>query len=126
MARCRALFVVALCLAQAGTALGSAANVYITASGAAGGNCTMNVQTPTFFNDPASWGGGANQIGPGTTVHLCGTFTGAANSNLLTFHGSGSNGSPITLLFEPGTQLDAPYWAYNGGAVNTNGNSYLV
>lgn len=105
----------------------SAANVYITPNGSGAGVCTSNPQTPAWFNNSANWGPGATQIGPGTNVTLCGTFTGSPGSTLLTFQGSGTSSSPITLTFDANTNLTAPYWgSSSSGAINTNGNSSLV
>jgi len=73
----------------------SATNVYITQNGSSQGNCTTNPQTPAWFNSSSNWGSGAAQIGPGTTVLLCGTIT-----TPLAAQGSGSNGNAITILFD--------------------------
>ena len=98
----------------------SAANVYIaqSAAGMANGADCQDAYPYTFFNTSGNWGAMANQIGPGTTVHLCGTITGLAGSTVLTFQGSGSNGSPITLIFETGAALNAPYWGTNSGSIS--------
>ena len=104
----------------------SATNVYITPTGSAQGACTTNPQTPAWFNSPSNWGSGSSQIGAGTTVTICGTFTGTAGSTELTFQGSGSSGSPITLLFDTGTTLSAPYWSGTGGAINFSGRSWIT
>ncbi len=98
----------------------SATNIYITPNGQAQGVCTTNPQTPAWFNSSANWGSGASQIGPGTTVYLCGTFTGTAGQQLLTVQGSGSSGSPITIQFDTGTVLTAPYWSNSGAIVASN------
>lgn len=111
-----ALLVVSL-LAFAPLMFSSAANVYITPNGANQGVCTSNPQAPSWFNNAANWGSGTSQIGPGTTVHLCGVFSGGANASILTFQGSGTSGNPITLKFETGSGLSAPYCsAAAGGA----------
>ena len=44
---------------------------------------------------------------------------------MLTIQGSGSNGSPITILFESGAQLNAPYWSTNG-AISCGGYNYIT
>lgn len=91
----------------------SATNIYIAqaaAGGANGADCADALPS-SYFNNGGNWGSGANQIGPGTTVHLCGTITGAPGSTLLTVQGSGASGSPVTILFESGAQLNAPYWS---------------
>ncbi len=123
-----------LLMAVAGLELGSsvarasATTIYIaqTAAGSANGSSCANAYAVTFFNTSSNWGSSASQIGPGTTVHLCGTFNGSANSTEFTFQGSGTASQPITMLFESGAQLNAPYWSGSSGAINTNGHSFLV
>jgi len=123
---CKSLLVVGFVYVMcAASAFGSAANIYITASGQPTGNCTASVQTPAFFNSAANWGTGAAQIGPGTTVLICGTFTGAAGATEFTFQGSGTSGSPVTLLFDTGTKLVSPYWSGSYGAIGCNSKSYI-
>jgi Legume lectin domain len=111
----------------AASAKASITNVYITQNGTTNGTGTScsDSLSASWFNTPGNWGGGANQIGPGTTVHLCGTFTGAAGSTMLTAKGSGASGNPVTILFEPGAKLTAPYW-YWGGAIVLSGQSWIV
>jgi len=108
-------------------------DIYIaqSATGANNGSNCANAYPYTFFNAAGNWGAAANQIGPGTTVHLCGTFTGSAGGTLLAARGSGTSGNPITILFETGATLTAPYWANgnNGGqsgAIAVNGFSYIT
>jgi hypothetical protein len=104
-----------------------ASDIYITPDGSPQGACTSNVQTPAFFNNSANWGTAASKIGPGTTVHLCGTFNGSAGQQLLTFQQGGASGNVVTLLFESGATLTAPYWGSSGSAaINTAGKSNLV
>lgn len=109
-------------------AAASATNVYIaqSAAGAASGTDCADAYAVTFFNTAANWGSGAAQIGPGTTVHLCGTFTGTAGANMLTVQGSGTSGSPVTVLFESGAVMTAPYWSGANGAIELNSKSYIV
>jgi hypothetical protein len=114
------IFLVAAC-----SAFGSAANIYITQSGTPTGACTTNVQNAAFFNNSSNWGSGSNQIGPGTTVLICGTFTGSAGATQFAFQGSGTSGNPVTLRFDTGTQLTAPYWSANG-AISCSNRSYIV
>jgi hypothetical protein len=105
----------------------SATNVYITPNGSAQGVCTTNPQTPSWFNSSSNWGSGATQIGPGTTVHLCGAFAdNTSGDTLLTFGGSGASGNPITLSFDTNTTLtNTAYWGQNG-AINISGLSWIV
>src|SRR5487761_185028 len=122
------LSVAACLIAVSGMSFASASNIYIAqnAVGAANGTSCSAAYPYTFFNNSGNWGSGGNQIGPGTTVHLCGTFT-ASNgaSGYLTFQGSGTSGSPITLLFGSEAVVQAAYWGLNG-AIYSNGNSYLT
>ena len=109
----------------------NATDLYVSqqATGLANGQDCANPLDVTHFNTLAYWvitNPVGTQIGPGTTVHLCGTLTTA-----LSFQGSGTSGNPITLLFEPGAALNAPYWGTNSGsisqaAINVIGQSYIV
>ncbi|MGH9512774.1 MAG: hypothetical protein ACRD2U_11635 [Terriglobales bacterium] len=90
-------------------AFGSASNIYITQNGSPSGNCATNVQTPAFFNSASNWGSGANQIGPGTTVLLCGTFNVTPGASGFSVLGSGSSGSPLTVLLDAGAVIQSTY-----------------
>jgi len=104
--------------------------VYIaqTASGSANGSSCANAYAVGYFNSAANWTSGTpsgTQIGPGSTVYLCGTFTAASGAtSYLTFQGGGSNGSPITLYFESGASIQSPGW--NGPAINTGAYGYIT
>jgi hypothetical protein len=106
--------------------------LYMTQAGAGtmDGSSCANAHPVSWFNDGGSWGSGTTQIGPGAVVHLCGTFTGTADTTLLTTQGSGAAGKPITLYFEPGAVLTAPYWRGNdnpgGGAIDASTASYFT
>ena len=117
-----ALFVVALSCTVA-----KANDVYLAqgASGANTGQNCANAYVYTFFNNPSNWGTGANQIGPGTTVHICGTWTGSAGQKFLTAQGSGSSGSPVTIRFETNAVMQAPYLSPTGAIVLSR-QSYIV
>jgi hypothetical protein len=63
---------------------------------------------------------------PGNILHLCGTGTAAAGtSGMFVLQGSGSSGNVITVKFETGAILQAPYFGVNG-AINTNGQSFIL
>jgi hypothetical protein len=110
------------------TSAGLAADIYVAqnaAGGDTGGDCT-NAHSAAWFNTAGNWGTMPGQIGPGTTVHLCGTFTAASpNTTMLTVLGSGTAGNPITILFETDAQLTSPAWSANG-AINLNSKSYII
>ena len=102
-----------------------ATDLYIaqTAAGGSTGADCGDALPYTFFNNSANW---PSPIGPGTTVHICGTITAPAGaSGFLSFQGGGENGNPITLKFENGAVLTAPYWSTHG-AIIAAGVSYAV
>jgi len=101
-------------------ALGSAASLYITqnTSGNDTGADAANAHSAAWFNNPANWGSGAGQIGPGTTVHLSGTFTGSIGQTVLIPAGDGTAGSPITILCDPGCLFTSPCWGQVNGSVS--------
>jgi hypothetical protein len=62
----------------------------------------------------------------GNTVHLCGTITfPGGTSGAITFGGSGTAGALLTLKFETGASLSAPYWG-SAGAISASGQNYIV
>ena len=106
----------------------AAKDFYISQNGAgnrSGLNGCASASTPAWFNNTASWGSATQQIGPGTTVHLCGTFTGTPGQQLLLVRGDGSSTSPIIIKFESGALLTAPYWSAMG-AIFMQGRSYII
>jgi hypothetical protein len=100
----------------------SIANIYYAQSAAGSGDGSSCANAYAYndgtngFSIAGKWGSGSTQIGPGTTAHICGTITGVSmSSTLLTFKGSGTAGSPITLKFETGAGLSAPSCGGVGG-----------
>jgi hypothetical protein len=116
----RKSMVLGLFLLLAGTA-SRANDIYIAQSTTGGGNGSdcSNTLPASWFNSSSSWGTSASQIGPGTTVHLCGTI-GIA----LTAQGGGASGNPVTIHFESGAKLSQP--AAAGDFLNLGGNSHFV
>ncbi|MGB9488470.1 MAG: choice-of-anchor Q domain-containing protein [Terriglobia bacterium] len=119
-----AITLAGLVLGYAMPAAGSAANIYIAQSavGAADGADCNDAYAYTFFNTASNWGSGSTQIGPGTTVHLCGTITVPLNNSGLIVQGSGTSSSPITIKFETGAILQSA--AFNGCANGPVGGSF--
>jgi hypothetical protein len=122
------LTLVGFCLLASGGLFASAvsaqaSNVYVTPDGGGNGVCTNNTHPPSWFNNSANWGTSTTQIGPGTIVHLCGTISAS-----LAFHGSGTSGNPITLLFENGAKLSQTFCGSDGAAacLSFSGRSWLV
>jgi hypothetical protein len=108
-------------------AFASITGVYVAqnAQGSGDGSSCSNAKTASYFNTSGNWGSGSSQIGPGTTVHLCGVFTGGNASNILQFQGSGASGSPVTVLFETGAALKPNYCA-SSGCIDLNGKSFIT
>ncbi|HXN54051.1 MAG TPA: hypothetical protein VN943_19125 [Candidatus Acidoferrum sp.] len=104
-----------------------AKDFYIAAKQAGTGTGTgcSTAQPLTWLSNAASWGTGAGQIGPGTTVHLCGTFTGTPGQQLFLVRGNGTSTSPITIKWETNAVLTSPYWSAMG-AIYAAGRSYIV
>jgi hypothetical protein len=130
--------VFALLAFLAGAVPAMANDIYIAQSavgGANGADCA-DAFPVNFFNTAGNWGSAAGQIGPGTTVHLCGTITFPGGQTGLKIQRSGTAGSPIIVKFESNAILTAPYFSTNdfnsdcnsacGGAIDTNGQSYLI
>jgi hypothetical protein len=113
-----------LLLGCAHNASAAASNVYISQSGGGSGSSCSDALSVAWFNAAGNWGSGSTQIGPGSTVHLCGTFTAAAGAtNYFATQGNGASGSPVTILFESGANLTAPYW---GGPAIYVANNYIT
>jgi hypothetical protein len=112
----------AVITAASSTTTSGAAQVFIaqSAAGSADGSSCANALPVSWFDTPANWGTGAGQIGPGTTVGLCGTI-----STPLVAYGSGTSSEPITIAWQPGATLSSPDWG-GGAAIATNNNNYLV
>ena len=108
-------------------ALVMANDVYFAqaARGSANGTSCANAIAVTYFNTSGSWTSSTpsgTQIGPGTTVHLCGTITSA-----LTAQGSGISGSPITILFDATTSGNISMPAIpSSGAIVLTSLSYIT
>jgi hypothetical protein len=62
----------------------------------------------------------------GNTLHLCGgTWSGGAGQQWISTNLSGSSSSPITIHFEAGAVLSAPYHS-SSGAINIGGSFYVI
>ena len=73
---------------------------------------------------PATFNGITNS--QGDVNYICGTITGSAGSNLVTVHGSGSAGNPVTIIFDNGAVLQAPYFSASTYSINGNGAQWVV
>src|ERR1700737_253143 len=111
------LMALGFALAGVTFASASAPNVYVTPDGSSQGACNGLSHPASWFNSSSNWGSSASQIGPGTTIHLCGTFAAP-----LTFQGGGSASAPVTLFFESNAKFSAPHWGNGSNVISSNGN----
>jgi len=96
----------------------NASNVYIAqnSAGANTGADATDARSLAWLN--ANW----SSVNPGDTVHLCGTLI-----KTLSIGASGTAGSPITILFEPGANFTSPAWGLNSdAAIWLNRVSYIT
>jgi hypothetical protein len=126
------MLAVAFAIAFTAAGFSSATNVFVTQSGIATGNCPSGAAgapnlTPAQFNLPSNWGAGAGKIGPGTTVLLCGTLSNSIPGAIeLQAQGSGTSGSPITILFDTNANItNSAYWNILG-AINLGSYKYIT
>src|SRR5215471_15980699 len=75
------------------------------ANAATGGNTGANCANARALSSHVIGDDGA-----GNTLHLCGTITGSGGANIFTSLAAGSSGSPITLKWETGAIVQAPYF----------------
>lgn len=105
------------------TSISNATDFYIAQNeaGAESGASCADAYAVTWFNTSGNWANPKQigKIGPGDTVHLCGTI-----SSALTVPISGSAGQPITIYWEPDAKLSAA--ALDGTWLRATGKSYLV
>src|SRR5215470_12700564 len=123
--------VLAVCFVVAASLVGvvsaNAKVFYISGSSTrtTGGTSCTDALSVAWFNNATSWGTASHQISAGTTVYLCGTFTGSAGQQLLWVRGSGTASAPITIKFLSGAVLSAPYWSATG-AIHMDYMSYII
>ena len=124
-----ALSAVLVYVSVPGLSFGQAANIYVasTAQGANNGMDCADAYAVTFFNTSGNWGNGASQIGPGTTVHLCGAFSSATQGGvMLTTHGNGASGNPIIIQSESGNTFNSTGWWGSYDESGTDGSGAIV
>lgn len=85
-----------------------------TGGSACNGQSAITVAT---FNSTAQAAGDVN--------YLCGTISASPGaSNFISINGGGSSGKPVSLIFDTGATVTAPYWS--GCAITLNSNSYIT
>jgi hypothetical protein len=102
----------------------SATNAVYVAQNAAGGNTgtdCADAKAASYFNSGGNWSATPSgiQIGPDTTVHLCGSITSA-----LTVQGAGTSGHPVIIVFESGAGMTSAAW--NTTAFSSGGFSFIT
>lgn len=102
-----------------------AANAVYVGQNAAGlndGSSCSNEKAVTYFNNSLNWSATPTgiQIGPATTVHVCGALTTA-----LTAQANGSAGNVVTILFETGAKMSTTVFPVTG-AVDVSNRSYIT
>jgi hypothetical protein len=113
-------------LVAAGISSASAADIFF-AQTAQGSNSGADCANAFAYND-ATNGVNNNQAATfvaGNTIHLCGTWSGGNGQQWIVANNNGASGNPITITFEPGAVLQAPYHNL-GGAIRINGSFYVV
>lgn len=92
----------------------AAETIYVSQSGSGTGTGadTSNRMSAAGFNTASNWDSDVSndgKIGPGDTVSIGGTIT-----TPLVQQNSGTAGNYITILFESGAKMSAPYWSLDG------------
>lgn len=95
-----------------------AADYYVAQTDAGNANGTSCANANALAD--LTWGTG-NNVTAGDTLHLCGTIT-----STLTIGASGSDGSPIAIIFEDNAKFSAAYWGLNGAITITNKNYITI
>ncbi len=121
-----------------GSGSASSSPTGVVAAGSGGGGVTPTVYISQSGGSPANGSSCAdaysladlnanthNEWSPGIVIGLCGTLSAGGNSNVITAHGSGTAGNPITVYWEPGASVQALSCSLNA-CLNTNGNQYLT
>jgi hypothetical protein len=90
---------------------------------AAGAGTGTDCNDAYAYND--STNGMIHKAAAGVTLHVCSTWTGSTAQQWAAFTTSGTSGSPITLKFESGSLIQAPYHSTSGG-FNFNNLSWWV
>jgi len=119
-------FVIIICGAFGVAEKTWAADFYIAqnTSGSDNGVDCANAHSVVWFNTSGNWSNpkAESKIGPGDTVHLCGTI-----SSTLIVEDSGSDDNVITIFFDPGAKLSQAAWGTaESSSIYANGKNYIV
>jgi hypothetical protein len=102
-----------------------AADYYFAQSVAGSANGTSCANAYAIGDGSSTGASSSTYWVAGNTLHLCGTITGSAGATAVSASGSGTSGSPITIKFESGASLQAPYWG-TGGAIGLSTYNYIT
>jgi hypothetical protein len=116
----RAKVIILALMLSASFAFGTTRYVAQTAGTFSGGtNCNGHTAiTVATFN--------AATQAPGDINYICGTLTASGGGSLLAPKGNGSSGSPVSIIFDTGATMTAPYWSVTAGAISLDGHSWYV
>jgi hypothetical protein len=118
--------VIALRFPSTAAAATSASNIYF-AQTAQGANNGADCADAYAYNDGNNGINKSVNWVPGNTLHLCGTITVGAGQNIISAQASGTSSSPITIQFESGAILQAPYFGTGASAgIYLSGHNYIV
>lgn len=99
-----------------------------TAQGSNNGTSCANAYA---YNDGTNGVNASAKNAAGNVLHVCGTITLGAGATFWAPPNSGTSGNPITLKFENGAGIQAPYFgddpfAVTGAAIFCNGKNYIT
>ena len=115
------LILLLLCLSL--TAMGS--DLYFGQTSAGSNNGTSCANAYAYNDGSHGWGLSGAQTA-GNVLHVCGVWTGTGGTTWLTAVASGSNGSPITVVFEHGAIIQEPYLSVTGAFILSGFNYWTV
>jgi len=120
------IFILAVAGPSAVAATASANDIYF-AQNAQGANNGQDCADAYAYNDGTNGINKAANWAPGNTLHICGTISAPAGTNLITCQASGSSSGPITIKWESGAILQEPYFGTGGSAgINLTGCNYIT
>lgn len=104
--------------------LAHASDIYFAAVSAGSNNGTSCANAYAYTDGTHGINVAANWVA-GNNLHICGTITLAYNTNFITAAGSGTSGSPITIVWEPGAIVQSPACPA-AGCIVISSRSYIV
>lgn len=115
-----------LILALAAIALPAYAGDIYYGNTSHGSNNGTSCANAFAYNDVTNGWNVSGQQAAGNTFHVCEPIIGGAGFVAITFINSGSSGNPITLLFETGGAIQAPYCSGSTGCIVMSGVNWIT